>query len=53
LNTKRRNEGLTQKEEATLWKLLHRQDEIMLLRGRAAVLLKERGHDISELGPTE
>jgi hypothetical protein len=52
LNRKRRNEGLTEEEEATLHKLLHRQDEIMLMRSQAAVLLKERGHDITELGPS-
>jgi hypothetical protein len=53
LHRKRDLEGLTTEEEATLRRLKHRRNEVMLLRGRAAVLLKERGHDITELGPTK
>ncbi|MCB0033465.1 MAG: hypothetical protein KDE51_05590 [Anaerolineales bacterium] len=51
LTEKQGSEGLTEseREEATqLQQLAHR---IMLLRAEAAVLLKERGEDISPLSP--
>jgi len=46
---KRQREGLTPEEQQEAERLLHHYDRIMLVRARAAVLLKERGHDISTL----
>ncbi|MCB0099052.1 MAG: hypothetical protein KDE46_25135, partial [Caldilineaceae bacterium] len=42
---------LTQSEAALAQQLLQKADRVMLIRAQAAVLLKERGHDISSLGP--
>ncbi|MFQ5594707.1 MAG: hypothetical protein ACE5HA_11225 [Anaerolineae bacterium] len=46
---KRQRETLTPQEEQEAKVLLHRYDRTMLVRAQAAVLLKERGHDISGL----
>ena len=46
---KRQRKGLTPEEQQEAERLLHRYDRTMLVRARAAVLLKERGHDISTL----
>ncbi len=51
LNLKSQREGLTESETQTRSLLLRQYDKTMLVRAKAAVLLKERGHDISELGP--
>jgi hypothetical protein len=49
---KRQREGLSAAEEREAKRLAHRADRTMLVRAQAAVLLKERGHDISSLSPT-
>jgi hypothetical protein len=46
---KRQREGLTAPEEATLSSLTRQYERAMLIRAQAAVLLKERGHDVSTL----
>lgn len=46
---KRQREGLTPQEQQEAEALLHRYDRTMLVRALAAVLLKERGHDVSSL----
>jgi plasmid stability protein len=46
---KRQREGLTSSERQEAEHLLHRYDRTMLIRAQAAVLLKERGHDVSPL----
>jgi hypothetical protein len=54
INYKQQKEGedsLTQAEIALKEELLNQSARYMLLRAQAAVLLKERGHDISSLGP--
>lgn len=54
LNHKQQKEGedsLTQAEKALQHDLVKEYQRYMLLRAHAAVLLKERGHDISSLGP--
>ena len=48
---KRQREGLTPEEQQEAERLLHLYDRTMLVRAQAAVLLKERGHDISSLDP--
>jgi len=48
---KRQREGLSPEEQQEAERLLHRYDRTMLVRARAAVLLKERGHNISTLHP--
>lgn len=48
---KRQREGLAPQEQQEAERLLHRYDRTMLVRARAAVLLKERGYDISTLHP--
>ena len=50
---KRQREGLTAAEEREAKRLAHRADRTMLVRSRAAVLLHDRGHDISSLRPTK
>jgi plasmid stability protein len=49
LNFKRQRDGLTVTEVAEAATLLARYDRTMLVRARAAAVLKERGHDISAL----
>ena len=50
---KRQREGLTTAEEREAKRLAHRADRTMLVRSRAAVLLLDRGHDISSLRPAK
>lgn len=46
---KRQREGLTEQEQQEAERLLRRYDRTMLVRAQAAVLLKERGYDVSNL----
>lgn len=48
---KRQREGLTSAEEREAQRLARRADRTMLVRGQAAVLLAERGCDVSGLRP--
>jgi hypothetical protein len=50
---KRQREGLSAAETREVTRLGHRANHTMLVRARAAVLLKERGYDISELRTAE
>ena len=49
LNNKRQREGLTEIEAQKSNNLLHQYERVILVRSQATWLLKERGHDISEL----
>jgi len=49
LNFKRQRDGLTGTEVEEAATLLARYERTMLVRARAAAVLKERGHDISAL----
>ena len=49
LHIKRQSAGLSAFEEQTLEGLVVRYERSMLVRSRAAVLLKTRGHDVSSL----
>lgn len=49
LNLKRQREGLAEPEHQSLLALARQYERNMLVRAQAAVLLKERGHDISAL----
>lgn len=49
LNYKRQREGLTEAEAQKSNALWLQYEHIILIRAQAAKLLKERGHDISEL----
>ncbi len=49
LHLKRQREGLTENETQTLDKSVYQYERAMLVRAQAAALLKQRGHDISEL----
>ena len=49
LHWKRQREGLTEPEAARAAELIRQQEHTMLVRAEAAVLLKDRGHDISVL----
>ncbi len=49
LNLKRQSVGLTEAEVLLLDQLLHQYEQMMLVRAQAALLLKQRGHDISML----
>ena len=49
LSFKQRREGLTSDEEQTQERLLALSDRVMLIRAQAALHLKERGFDVSEL----
>jgi hypothetical protein len=51
LNYKQQRDGLKKAELATLNHLGREYDRYLLIRAEAAVLLKRRGVDISELGP--
>jgi plasmid stability protein len=49
LHLKRQSEGLTDAEAARLAELVRQYERAMLLRARAILLLKERGHDVARL----
>ena len=49
---KRDSVGLSDAEFAELRSIIDLGNRIMLLRAESALLLKKRGYDISELGPT-
>ena len=49
LNIKQQRETLTPSEKGTLEQLVHQYDQAVLLRAEAARLLKERGHEVSNL----
>lgn len=49
LHLKRQREGLTEAEGQTLTGLVRQYERAMLVRSQAAALLKQRGHDISNL----
>jgi plasmid stability protein len=49
LNFKRQREGLTASEAEEAGVLLRRSERVMLVRARAAAMLKQRGHDVSVL----
>jgi len=49
LHFKRQREGLTEAESYTIAGLVRQYERAMLVRAQAAALLKERGHDVSEL----
>ena len=51
LHWKQQREGLTPPEAELEASLAHQYERQMLVRAQAAVLLKQRGYDISELGP--
>jgi plasmid stability protein len=51
LNLKQQREGLTESEAEKLDLLIYQYERVMLVRAQAAVLLKERGYDISNLQP--
>ena len=51
LHLKRQREGLTEAEAQTLAGLVRQYERAMLIRAQAAALLKQRGHDVSELAP--
>lgn len=48
---KQQREGLTPFEQSAVQRLAHYHERVMLVRAKAAVLLKRRGEDISSLGP--
>ena len=52
LNWKQQAEKLSPEEQSRQEELAHQYEKTMLLRARAAALLKERGYDISELMPS-
>jgi plasmid stability protein len=49
LHLKRQREGLTEAEAQTLAGLVRQYERAMLVRAQAAMLLKQRGYDVSEL----
>jgi plasmid stability protein len=49
LHLKRQGEGLSDAESADVARLVRRYERVMLVRARAAALLKQRGHDVSSL----
>lgn len=51
LHLKRQSEGLSAPETAGLALLMNEYTRAMLVRSRAAALLKQRGHDVSGLLP--
>jgi hypothetical protein len=48
LHFKRQREGLTDAEAETLAALVRQYERAMLIRAQAALLLKQRGHDVSQ-----
>jgi plasmid stability protein len=49
LHLKRQKEGLSESEASTLAELVGQYERSMLIRARAAALLKQRGYDLSGL----
>jgi hypothetical protein len=49
LNLKRQREGLDEAEQRESDQLVDQYERAMVLRAQAAVLLKQRGHDVSSL----
>ncbi len=49
MHLKRQREGLSEAEQQTLSRLVRQYERAMLVRAQAAALLKQRGHDVSEL----
>ena len=49
LHLKRQFEGLTPNETQVLATLMRRYEQTMLVRAHATLLLKQRGHDVSQL----
>jgi hypothetical protein len=49
LNQKQQREGLGDAERETLAALMRQYERAMLVRAQAAVLLQQRGHDVSTL----
>lgn len=49
LHLKRQRDGLTETEAQTLTGLMRQYERALLVRSQAAMLLKQRGHDISGL----
>ncbi len=49
LHLKRQREGLNQTEAHTLAGLVEQYERAMLIRAHAALLLKQRGYDVSDL----
>jgi plasmid stability protein len=49
LHIKRQGEGLSASETETVAMLMKEYTRVMLVRSRAAALLKQRGHDVSGL----
>lgn len=49
LHVKQQREGLTNADSQELAELVRQYERQMLVRAQAAALLKERGHDVSEL----
>ncbi len=52
LVSKQQSAGLSKSEQCAMNTLLQHFDRTMLVRAQAALLLKQRGFDISELGPS-
>ncbi len=52
LHLKRQREGLSEAEEQALDSLVRQYERAMLVRAQAAVLLKQRGQDISDILPS-
>lgn len=51
LHFKQQDRGLNDAEKGRVQELLHQSERTMLLRAEAAKLLKDRGCDISSVGP--
>ncbi len=49
LHFKRQREGLTEAENQILSSLMRQYEKVMLVRAQATALLKQRGHDVTEL----
>ena len=49
LHRKRQRQGLTETETEKLEALVRQYERYMLVRAQAAVLLKQRGHDVSKI----
>ena len=49
LMLKRQRDGLSQREQSEAERLVQRSNRIMLVRAQAAVLLKDRGYEVSGL----
>jgi len=49
LHNKQQREGLTETELGTLMRSIQEYERQMMVHAQAVSLLKERGHDISEL----